>query len=68
MRLYAMELIKKRGIEVAEKTLTINDLEAADEVFLTNAVQGIRWVERFNASEFKNDFALQLHEDLIRSF
>ena len=68
MRLYAIELIKKRGVEVEEKVLTINDLETANEVFLTNAVQGIRWVERFNTSEFKNDFALQLHEDLVISF
>lgn len=68
MRLYVTELIKKRGIELEEKRLSTHDVETADEVFLTNALQGIRWVEKFNTSEFKNDFAHALHEDLIRSF
>ena len=62
MRLFIMELAKNKGIELEEKKLSINDVELADEVFLTNALQGIKWVERFKESEFKNDFINELNE------
>ncbi len=67
MRLYMMALISKKGIELEEKSININDLESADEIFLTNALQGIRWVEQFNNYEFKNECAHELHNDLIKS-
>ena len=67
MRLYVMELMKQKGIELAEKNITIDDVTSADEIFLTNALQGIRWVEKFKDVEFKNEFATELHSHLIKS-
>jgi branched-chain amino acid aminotransferase len=61
MRQFTMQLAHKMGIEIEEKKLSINDVELADEVFLTNALQGIRWVEKINNSEFKNDFINELN-------
>jgi branched-chain amino acid aminotransferase len=67
MRLYVMGLMQQKGVELAEKNITINDIETADEIFLTNALQGIRWVEKFKDNEFKNEFAIDLHNYLIKS-
>jgi branched-chain amino acid aminotransferase len=61
MRLFTCQLAQKMGVEIEEKTLTINDVESADEVFLTNALQGFKWVEKLNNSEFKNDFINELN-------
>lgn len=47
---------------VAEKSLTVADLENADEIFLTNAVTGIRWVSAFRDSSYGNATAVILHE------
>jgi aminodeoxychorismate lyase len=66
MRAYLMELMVKKGIKLEEKNITIQDVGSADEVFLTNAVQGIRWVERFKGTEFKNDFILEFNESFLR--
>lgn len=50
--------------KIEEKPLTIEDLENADEIFLTNAIQGIRWVGLFRDSSYGNATAAILHEVL----
>ena len=67
MRLYLMGLMQQKGIELEEKNITIYDVESADEIFLSNALQGIRWVEKFKDIEYKNDFSIDLHSNLIKS-
>ncbi|MHB1922190.1 MAG: aminotransferase class IV [Chitinophagaceae bacterium] len=47
---------------IREKILTIKDLESADEIFLTNAIYGLRWVGRFRDTFFVNSKAVILHE------
>ncbi len=62
MRLFTMELAKKIGVKIEEKKLQIMDIETAEEVFLTNAFQGFKWVEKFNEFDFKNDFVFALND------
>lgn len=50
--------------KVQEKPLDIDDLENADEIFLTNAIYGIRWVGLFRDSSYGNATAAILHEVL----
>lgn len=47
---------------IIEKPLTIEDLENADEIFLTNAIMGIRWVGMFRDSSYGNASAVIIHE------
>lgn len=47
---------------VIEKPVTVSDLENADEIFLTNAITGIRWVGSFRESSYGNAAAVILHE------
>lgn len=44
MRELLLTLTKAAGYRVSEKSITFADLLTANEVFLTNAVRGIRWV------------------------
>lgn len=52
MRRHLLATLPAAGYNVSEKPLTIQDLETADEIFLTNAIRGIRWVARLGNSHF----------------
>ncbi len=53
--------------KITEKPLTIEDLETADEVFLTNAIYGLRWVGVFRDTSYGNATAAILHEILYEA-
>jgi branched-chain amino acid aminotransferase len=53
--------------KVTEQPLTINDLENADEIFLTNAIYGIRWVGQFRDTSYGNAASVILHDLLYES-
>jgi branched-chain amino acid aminotransferase len=52
MRRLLMETLPGAGLPVLEKETTREDLESADEVFLTNALKGIKWVKAFGAATY----------------
>ena len=54
MRRWLMESLPGAGIRVLEKPVAPEDLIMADEVFLTNAIRGVRWVERFAGNTYGN--------------
>ncbi len=47
---------------IEEQPLTVSDLAGADEIFLTNAIFGIRWVGRFRNTHYSNAASLILHD------
>lgn len=65
MRRFIMEGLKDAGISVHQKAITEKELLAADEIFLTNAIQGIRWVKNFRQKNYSNEFAKKLHSELF---
>lgn len=48
--------------KVIEKPLSIADVEDADEILLTNAITGVRWVGQFRDNRYGNAAAVILHE------
>ncbi len=55
MREVLIELLQKNGFYISEQqSLTVNDILDADEFFLTNAINGIRWVLGFKKRRFFN--------------
>ncbi|MBC8045427.1 MAG: aminotransferase class IV [Fimbriimonadaceae bacterium] len=54
--------LKLERIEITKKELLM-----ADEFFLTNAIQGIKWVKQFEEKRYTNEFAKKLTE-LLNSF
>jgi branched-chain amino acid aminotransferase len=65
MRSLVLALAKAKGMGVGEKRLRPQDLGAAEEVFLTNAIQGIRWVAGYGGSVYDNKVAEVLHQAII---
>lgn len=47
-------LTQQIGIPTYETQLTLQDLLTADEVFLTNAIEGIKWVKEFQNKHYDN--------------
>lgn len=66
MRSYLLTALPKAGYRVHEKPCTPEDLEAADEVFLTNALYGIRWVSQFRNKVYSNQLVATLFDEFIK--
>lgn len=64
MRTVVMELAGDIGMRVKETSIALNELNDADEVLLTNAIQGVRWVSQFNGKKYQNKMATALVEAL----
>ncbi len=47
MRSYLLEQLRSTGIDVKEGAYTPTEIAAADEIFMTNAMYGIRWVKQW---------------------
>jgi branched-chain amino acid aminotransferase len=45
-------------------SLTIGDIETADEIFLTNAIEGIKWILAFKNKRYYNKISKILTEKL----
>jgi branched-chain amino acid aminotransferase len=66
MRRHLLASMPRAGFEVEERTVTFEDLLAADEVFLTNAIRGIRWVAAFREARYKNTLTTILYQKLFK--
>lgn len=60
-----LALTKAAGSPICEKTAVFDDILAADEVFLTNAVRGIRWVRQCEGKVYENTETRKLHELMV---
>lgn len=59
MRMQVINLALKNGFKVYECTILPQNLLAADEVFLTNAIKGITWVVGYRTKRYYNNVARQ---------
>lgn len=67
MRRYLLEQCETiTGISMIEQAGTAEDLMQADEMFLTNAISGIRWVAACGTKQYKHQLTTQLYDQLIR--
>jgi len=62
MRRYLMEKINVKETEISER-----DLQDADEVFLTNAISGIRWVKSFRNKGYSNLQIKKIYQAFIQT-
>lgn len=65
MRQYLLQELPKAGYQVAEKICTVEGLEAANEVFLTNALFGMRWVGKFRNKVYTNKLVSELYKTIM---
>lgn len=62
MRMQIINIAIENNIKVYECNISPQNLLVADEVFLTNAVQGIIWVGSYRTKEYSNELAHELTE------
>jgi branched-chain amino acid aminotransferase len=55
-RRYIIEELKKEGIVIHQRAIDESLLLEADEVFITNAINDIRWVKTFRNKTYTNSF------------
>ncbi|MCC5922291.1 MAG: aminotransferase class IV [Crocinitomicaceae bacterium] len=68
MRMTIINLALSKGIKVYECSILPQNLLAADEIFLTNAIAGVQWVEKYRSKVYTNSFANSLAEWLNHHF
>jgi aminodeoxychorismate lyase len=65
MRQIIFEIAQEQEISCMESNISVQDVAEADEVFYTNAMQGIRWVENFGDKTYSNDLTQNLYNFLL---
>jgi branched-chain amino acid aminotransferase len=68
MRRHVIEEIKKMGMPVKQTTIKEEDLFNAEEVFLTNSIQVIKWVKTYRETNFSSSFSKDLSKQIINNF
>ena len=64
MRKVIINIATAYGYQVHEQPITELHLASSDEVFLTNATQGIQWVGDYEGKVYKNHVAHNLYKKL----
>lgn len=65
MRRYLINCFKKEGFACIEGEILPEELLQASEVFLSNAMYGMRWVKSIGESNYTNTMSLFLHQKFI---
>ncbi|MBI1782040.1 MAG: aminotransferase class IV [Sphingobacteriales bacterium] len=65
MRRFLIENVNAIGLRVHEKTITVEEVEQADEVFLTNTTSVLRWVKQFKNKVYDNAQASNIYKRLM---
>lgn len=60
MRMQVINLAVKHGISVYESNVTPSNLLVADEVLLTNAISGVRWVGSYKTKRYFHNTAQKI--------
>jgi branched-chain amino acid aminotransferase len=66
MRRFLLTALPAAGFPVFEQPVTVEELLQAEEVFLTNALKGVRWVQRFRKTEYASTLSRAIYEACIR--
>jgi branched-chain amino acid aminotransferase len=64
MRDNIIEHLKTQRLSVIEKGIAIEDVLQADEIFLTDVINGIRWVGAFRDKRYFNTFSRELLNEI----
>lgn len=67
MRQHLLRVLPVAGYKVAETPAQVSLIEAAEAVFLTNSIRGIRWVRALNGKSFTPEIPFELQRKLLIS-
>ena len=60
LRRWLLENLSQKNIQVKETALSPEDLLSADELFLTNSIRPVRWVQQFRDKKYSNEKAKEI--------
>jgi branched-chain amino acid aminotransferase len=66
MRRYLLEQLPKAGYKVREEPIAVDQLSSVDEIFLTNATSGARWVQQYKGKKYTNEITGKIYRDIIQ--
>lgn len=66
MRKHLLKCLRENDLPVEETQVRPDDLYQASEIFLTNAISGIRWVKQAGPNDYTNDLTSILHKKFVR--
>jgi branched-subunit amino acid aminotransferase/4-amino-4-deoxychorismate lyase len=64
MREVILEIIASGKIKLEERPVLVQELKDAEEIFITNAIQGIRWISAYKDRRYFNFMARKLLVEL----
>ena len=67
MRKYLLDQCHSTGYPAIEQPVAPEDIAAADEIFLTNAINGIRWVKQFGEKLYSNRQTVEIYNRFIKT-
>ena len=65
MRKAVVKQLMVDGWQMTERAVTIEDIMNADEVFLTNSIYDIRWVQRIGDKEYSNLLTQKIYTTIL---
>jgi branched-chain amino acid aminotransferase len=67
MRKQILSILQRNNQDVVEMSVSLKFLKEVDEIFLTNVINGVRWVSAFAGREYENKLSVKLVEWLNAS-
>ncbi len=67
MRRHIIRVMQENGLIVEERPVHPDDLRQADEIFLSNAIRGIRWVGRFGDTTYICQQTVDIFNQAVRT-
>jgi branched-chain amino acid aminotransferase len=65
MRRFLIDELKKNGYRIHQQEISEEDLLNAEEIFLTNSIYDIRWVQRFRDKTYTPEQAFAVYQKII---
>ena len=67
MRRHLLTELPMAGWKTLEMPVSVSEIKNADEIFLTNAINGIRWVKQFRDNVYVNTQTVEIYNHLIKT-
>jgi branched-chain amino acid aminotransferase len=68
MRRNMLQQLKSSNIPVIEGKITVDDLMNADEIFLTNSIYNMRWVQAVAGKNYDNAYTQKIYSIINQTF
>ncbi|HMJ47957.1 MAG TPA: aminotransferase class IV, partial [Ferruginibacter sp.] len=65
MRKTLLQQLAAGNHKLVEGKISIGDLLAADEVFLTNSIYNIRWVQSIGEKKYNNTLTQKIYTEIL---